>query len=406
VPFCKSVSQWKLVAMRSYFNQGFVRAARFLKCGAFGLVLVAGLFAVQAGAQVPANDVNPPPLPELFSAEELEEKKPQKSALPVLDLGGSPQSYSQASGGEIPEIGMSAPNIPSPEEAFAMDTDQLFEFERSPEELEEEARREALDAAIDSLLPLRPDEIRELLERFDRTQESVEVPIYPNPRPEVAVQTISLDPGAKPAVIKVASGHVTTLSILDISGQPWAIEDMTWAGNFEIIESSVTEGSHIIRISPTSEFAQGNISFRLLTLKTPVILSLETSRDMVHYRFDAVIPKYGPLGKAPLIDTGIGIQAGNDALSAILEGVPPGASNRLNVSGVDGRTSAYVSGGTTYLRTPLTLLSPGWQQSVSSADGMRVYAFPSTPVVILSDSGRMMRARLSERVDVIEQINQ
>jgi intracellular multiplication protein IcmK len=50
-----------------------------------------------------------------------------------------------------------------------------------------------------------------------------------------------------------------------------------------------------------------------------------------------------------------------------------------------------------YIRTPLTLLSPGWDQSVSSADGMHVYAMAFAPVVLLSDDGRMMRAYISRR---------
>ena len=65
--------------------------------------------------------------------------------------------------------------------------------QQSQEEFEEEARREAFEAALQGLLPLRPDEIRTLLEHFDRTRESVETPIYPDPKPEVAVETVPLD---------------------------------------------------------------------------------------------------------------------------------------------------------------------------------------------------------------------
>jgi intracellular multiplication protein IcmK len=50
----------------------------------------------------------------------------------------------------------------------------------------------------------------------------------------------------------------------------------------------------------------------------------------------------------------------------------------------------------TYVRTPLTLLSPGWQHSVSSADGMNVYMMASAPVLLLSDRGRVVRARVSQ----------
>lgn len=280
---------------------------------------------------------------------------------------------------------------------------ETFAFEKSPEDLQEEARKQAFDAALQGLLPLRPQEIRELLERFDRTQESVEVPIYPNPKPEIAVQTVSLDPGALPVTIKVAHGHVTTLNVLDASGSPWPIEDISWAGNFEIIESSAAPGSHIIRITPSSEFAYGNMSMRLLTLQTPVIITLETSRDVVHYRFDAIIPEYGPMAQTPLIDTGLSLSAGGDSnISSVLAGLAPESAEKLAVDGTDGRTSAYRMAGTTYVRTPHRLLSPGWSSSVSSADGMHVYAIDDAPVIILSDNGRMVRARLSEREVILD----
>ena len=282
--------------------------------------------------------------------------------------------------------------------------------QQSQEEFEEEARREAFEAALQGLLPLRPDEIRTLLEHFDRTRESVETPIYPDPKPEVAVETVPLDPGTSPRTVKMAYGHVTTINILDSTGSPWPIEDISWAGDFEVIESSSPEGAHILRISPQSEFARGNISIRLLTLKTPVILSLQTNRSTVHYRFDAIIPEYGPQVNTPLIESaGVATlnasgEPGSAAqISRLLEGVTPENAEPLDVIGVDSRTSAYKLSEQTYVRTPLTLLSPGWSRSVSSADGTSVYAIQDSPVLLLSDNGKMVRARLRKREELLDE---
>lgn len=280
---------------------------------------------------------------------------------------------------------------------MSLDTLPEFDFEKTPEQLEKETREKAFKAAIDGLLPMRPEEIRKLLEYYDRTQESVEVPIYPAPKPEIAVETLSLDPGTKPAVIKLAFGQVTTFNTLDITGAPWPIEDMSWAGNFDVMETEAGSGANIVRITPQTEFATGNMSMRLVGLRTPVIIMLETNREKVHYRFDAVIPEFGPMANSPIIDTNIGLSAGNLDMAKILEGVPPQNSKRLSVSGIDGRTSAYSLNGRTYLRTPTTLLSPGWSQTVSSADGMKVYEIENAPVVLVSEKGKMVRVRLTER---------
>lgn len=77
----------------------------------------------------------------------------------------------------------------------------------------------------------------------------------------------------------------------------------------------------------------------------------------------------------------------------------PSGAEKLYVDGADARTSAYSHEGMTYLRTPLTLLSPAWDSSTASADGMRVYSMQDSPVVLLSDQGRMVRVRLAPRGD-------
>jgi len=271
-------------------------------------------------------------------------------------------------------------------------------FEQTPEELEEEIRREAFDAAITGLFPLEDEQIRHLLRRYDATRRVVKEPIHGVPTPRVNVSTVSLDPGVPPMVIQTAIGHVTTLNILDITGAPWPIQDISWAGDFEVTEPE--EGGHIIRLVPLEQAAFGNMSIRLLTLKTPVTIMLKTSKDEVQYRVDARIPEYGPFAQASLIEGGSEMVAGNKLITSVLDGVFPSDATRLEVSGVDGRTSAFNSNGLTYVRTPLTLLSPGWEQSVSSADGMNVYALSETPIVLLSDNGRFMRVSLTPAQDL------
>ena len=90
-------------------------------------------------------------------------------------------------------------------------------------------------------------------------------------------------------------------------------------------------------------------------------------------------------------------------MTTLLDGVASGGMTKLQVVGVDGRTTAYARSGTTYVRTPLTLLSPAWQSSVSSADGMNVYALSNAPVLLLSDGGEFVRATLKEKEDLLDE---
>jgi intracellular multiplication protein IcmK len=283
--------------------------------------------------------------------------------------------------------------------------DSEFDFEKTPQQLEQEIRKEAFAAALQGLLPLRPEEVRMLLERYDRTQESVRVPIYPPPKPLSVVEMLALDPGAQPSLIKTGMGHITTINFIDLTGKPWPVQTVSWAGEFEIMKSDQDEtgGQNIIRITPREEYARGNMSVKMIGLDTPIIIMLETNRDEVHYRFDATVPKNGPEADIPIIDQGITLAAGRADMSALLQGVVPSSAKKMNVSGVDGRTSAYDYNGQTYLRTPLTLLSPGWSGSVSSSDGMRVYEMQNTPIVLLSDKGKMVRVQLSDREELLDE---
>lgn len=367
---------------------------RFFEKPVLAAALFTGLVALSLASTANAQTGDIP----AFTPPQLQGQQAQ-SPSPAPLLPGAPSAPAATSPGPATPNFFGADGVLAPEPS--LDAGEDFTFEKSENELEEEARTEAFNSALQGILPMRPGEIRTLLEHFDRTQEAVELPIYAAPKPEVTVETISLDPGASPVVVKTAYGTVTTFNVLDMTGAPWPIQDISWAGNFEVIEASSTQGSHIIRISPQSEFATGNMSIRLLTLKTPVIIALETSRETVHYRFDAIIPEYGPMAQAPLIDKGITTVAGDADIASVLQGVAPSGAKKLEVSGVDGRTTAYSFKGGTYVRTPLTLLSPAWSASVASADGMRVYAISEAPVLLLSDKGKMVRARLSQREDVI-----
>ncbi len=257
-------------------------------------------------------------------------------------------------------------------------------------------RKEAFAATSTQLMPLKPGEIRRILELYDETKQASETPVYPSPEPESSFQGVSLDPGAKPLVIKTAIGNVTTVSIVDLTGQPWPIKDLTWAGDFQVEQPE--NGSHMLRIIPTSEFASGNISMRLVGLNPPVIFSLKAERKTVHVRLDVQIPEIGPNGVLPPMDVPVSTKAGDDFMTSVLVGVVKGSdTEQLKVDGIDGRTTAFGKGNMVYIRTPYTMLSPAWSSSVQSADGTKVYALNFSPVILLSDKGKMVRAYISHK---------
>ena len=306
----------------------------------------------------------------------------------VLEQAGITGNSAQTPAKEVAPAPLQAPpglDLPLTDDLPAAKTDA---------QKEAEMRQQAFGAASSGMMPMKTDEIRKLLEMYDETQQAVQTPIYPNPKPESTFQTISLDPGTAPVELKTSVGHVTTLSIVDATGQPWPIQDISWAGNFEVLQPET--GSNMLRITPMADFAFGNVSMRLIGLNPPVIFTLRTDRKTVQVRADIQIAEMGPNGVAPPIQRQVTTTAGDTKLSTILEGVPPSSANKLKIEGIDGRTTAYEAEGITYVRTPYTLLSPAWDSSVRSADGTNVYAMKFTPVLLLSDKGKMVRAQLKK----------
>lgn len=329
----------------------FLKSKHVLSCGM--LVLLIGLGTGQNA--VAADPPLPPPTPEAI------EQDPSKL------MGAATDAAAQAA---------------------AIEAAQANQAER--------IRQQVFDGTVAALLPLSNDQIRSYMKRLESVQEASIPPSYGQPRGEIKVQTISLDPGTQPSQIDTVPGYITTLTFVDASGQPWPIADIGLAGNFEVKPTST--GSHIARVIPLVEKGVGNLSVMLKDLPTPIIFRLWSGGPNLHWRYDARVPKYGPNAKLPLIDRRK-LSAGDEVIMMFLENVPPPGAKRLKVAGLDGRTMAWMLDQKVYVRTPLALLSPSWDASVASADGTTVYQVGDAPVLLMSDAGVMVRARLARDVN-------
>lgn len=260
-----------------------------------------------------------------------------------------------------------------------------------PSEMNVDQRSKAFEGALNNIFPMTPQQIQEVMRRMNEAQDAGRAPPEPDPNPIVKIEDVPLDPGVAPPVIRVAIGYVTTVNILDVTGQPWPIQDVVVGGNFQVTGPN---DAHVLRLIPQTRFGRGNLSVRLVGLSTPITFRVESGGKEVYYRYDARITQTGPDAKQPLIDKGFTGQAGDPTLMTVLSGIAPKDAKKLGVSGADGRTRAWKINDLIYLRTPLTLLSPGWDASVRSADGTNVYVLQETPVLMLSDNGQMVRGRL------------
>lgn len=241
-----------------------------------------------------------------------------------------------------------------------------------------------------TLYPITPEQIVEL-RQMHQTMEyaKASTPGTP-PKPTATSQFVNLSPGSTPPVIRLAQGFVSSLVFLDSTGSPWPISayDLGDPGAFNI---QWDKTSNTIMIQALKLYNYGNLAVRLKGLNTPVMLTLIPGQKAVDYRVDLRVQGYGPNAKNMPMEEGIPPSA-NEILLHVLDGVPPPGSQRLAVSGGDAR--AWLSNDRMFVRTNLTILSPGWIASMTSADGTHAYEMQKSPVLLVSWHGKVMQLKV------------
>lgn len=242
----------------------------------------------------------------------------------------------------------------------------------------------------EQLFPLNPKEILEIKQMYKTHEMAKESPVGTPPKPTASSQVVNLSPGSTPPAIRLAQGFVSSLVFLDTSGAPWPIVayDLGDPGAFNI---QWDKTGNTLMIQAHKLYTYGNLAVRLKGLNTPVMLTLIPGQKAVDYRVDLRVQGYGPNAKNMPLEVGLPPQA-NDLLLNVLDGVPPPGSHRLKVSGGDAR--AWLFSEKMYVRTNLTILSPGWISSMTSADGTHAYEMQKSPVLLVSWHGKVMQLKV------------
>lgn len=241
-----------------------------------------------------------------------------------------------------------------------------------------------------SLFPLTPDQLLQLKQNYHSNEFAKAAPAGTPPKPVATSQFVNLSPGSTPPVIRLSQGFVSSLVFLDSTGAPWPISAYD-LGNPDAFNIQWDKTSNTLMIQAMKLYNYGNLAVRLKGLNTPVMLTLIPGQKVVDYRIDLRIQGYGPNAQAMPSEEGMP-PAANDVLLHILDGVAPSGSQRLNVGGGDAR--AWLINNKMYVRTNLTILSPGWIASMTSADGMHAYEMQKSPVILVSWHGKVMQLKV------------
>ena len=248
----------------------------------------------------------------------------------------------------------------------------------------------AFDGVARQLFPLSPDRVIELRQMYDTSEFAAQSPAGTPPKPTATSQFVNLSPGSTPPVIRLAQGFVSSLVFLDSTGAPWPISayDLGDPTSFNI---QWDHSGNTLMIQAMKLYNYGNLAVKLKGLNTPVMLTLIPGQKAVDYRVDLRVQGYGPNSASLPMEEGLPPNA-SDVLLHVLEGVPPQGSQHLTITGGDAR--AWLLGDKIYVRTNLTVLSPGWIASMTSADGMHAYEMQKSPVLLVSWHGKVMQLKV------------
>jgi len=248
----------------------------------------------------------------------------------------------------------------------------------------------AFEGVTQQMFPLSPEEIIRLKQLYHTSEYAEAAPAGTPPKPTATSQFVNLSPGSTPPVIRLSQGFVSSLVFLDSTGAPWPINAYD-LGDPSAFNIQWDKTSNTLMIQATKLYNYGNLAVRLRGLNTPVMLTLIPGQKAVDYRVDLRVQGYGPNAKSMPMEEGIP-PAASDILLHVLDGVPPDGSSRLVVSGGDAR--AWLLNDKMYIRTSLTILSPGWLGSMTSADGTHAYEMQKSPVLLVSWHGKVMQLKV------------
>lgn len=245
----------------------------------------------------------------------------------------------------------------------------------------------AFKKMANTLMPLSPSEIHRLREIYNAVQRASADTGTPPPKPTAVSRMVNLAPGAAPPIARLSSGFITSVVFLDSTGAPWPIKayDLGDPSHFNI---QWDKKGNTLLIQAVTAYKRANLAVMLQGLNTPIMLTLLPGQRAVDYRIDMQVPRVGPNAQmSNLIDMPSGA---DPRLLDVLNGIPPSNSKALEVQG--GQGEAWVIKEHLFLRTPLTVISPGWLGKMSSSDGViHAYLLPSVPVILALHNGRMVR---------------
>ncbi|GLU29921.1 DotH/IcmK family type IV secretion protein [Brucella sp. NBRC 12950] len=253
----------------------------------------------------------------------------------------------------------------------------------------------AYGAAVQSLMPMTPEMIRDYRKRVDDIEKAAsEPPSGEQPRLMSDAIRLSLKPDQAVSAISTAPNTVSVISFYDRTGKAWPVASYVVgrADRFQVY--ALQEGSNKLAISALQSHGYSNLIVSLVEESRPIVLNLKTSQNTALARRDITVEGYGPNAAVNPTTVSAKVAPSDGVMMAFVQGagLPKGA---VQLRTTDPDTDVWTYSGDYFLRTQDTLVSPSWSSVLTGPGGVHAYRIKKSPVALISRNGTIERVRIS-----------
>lgn len=253
----------------------------------------------------------------------------------------------------------------------------------------------AYGSAVQSLMPMTPDMIRDYRRRVDENQRAAsEPPSGVKPTLISDAIRLSLKPSKAISTISTVPDTVSVISFYDRTGKAWPVASYVVgrADRFQVY--ALQEGSNKLAISALQPHGYSNLIVSLVEESRPIVLNLQTSQGTAIARRDITVEAYGPNAAVNPTTVSTKVAPSDNVMMAFVQGagMPKGA---VQLRTTDPDTDVWSYSGDYYVRTQNTLVSPSWSSVLTGPGGVHAYRIKKTPVALISRNGTIERVRIS-----------
>lgn len=278
-------------------------------------------------------------------------------------------------------------------------TDDLHKMTSGKHPIDDLPKKKLSDRALESLMDemflLDPEEKRRIYDEKRRRSAEAVQNMNSDPKEKHEIIPVSTRPEADLPEVYITPYHVSMITVIDSTGEPWPIVDASERhSNFTVEKLDQHEFKNLLKGTATYGVGNTNLSLVLSGLPSVVSVKLVAKDDVYHPAPVLQIDKPGPNAKVlPAIGTP-GLEDADVMRRLVLADLP---DNFKRMKTNDPNVDAWVFEESLYVRSTYEPSNPHPRAYRYGPNGYGAFKMAYVPVIVMvSESGVEKRIRITE----------